>query len=521
MMRLSIRYIFSISFILILVPTMFVIKVEGSSELPPKWEYVAPEIDYFNLDGGFSQWSELTPVTITLDNMGRTGETMVLLAYFAYNDSKLYIGLYIPKQDIVVYGIEIIFIGNNGIFDGIIVDSSLREARDVAYVNTTHVAFDTDLGGYEDVNVQISEEGDDEFYMIVDDVRYPHSDLDSDWEFDDGDSVAVVFQTWGNKVKDMTNRPNFSTVVNNFNYLRLSINHDTGESIELVYPGDMSELSDVKFESYFIPKLDYVLDGKKDERFWQNIPSYTITTVLISKTASGSILNSPDPKTKTITCTFANDKHDLLIHLEIQQEEGDTNIDDLLLILGKEESSLQIATSQILVCKVNPSGTPLVFSTIRANISSAGINPREDPCGIVYFNISHWSDASGHFDLYEGDCSPFVPFTATVSIEIILTIIGNGEDGEEQHFLNPLSPQGYINGIHALSDDEVMAGEPAELYGEINLAEDQLKYVIHEIKFSDETFETTKTVEYELTSTLIIFSLLIILEVILVRKKKN
>ena len=520
-MKSPIKYILFVSLILVLAPTMFVIKVEGSSELPPKWEYVVAKLDYLSLDGGLSQWSDVDPVTITLENMNGNGQTFIVEAYYGYFESKLYIGCLIPEQDITVYGIEIIFIGNDGIFDGIIVDSSLREARDVAYVNTTHVTFDTDLGGYEDVNVQISDDGEDEFYMIVEDIRYPENDIDSDWEFDEGDSVAVVFQVWGNKVKDLTNRPNFSTVVNNFNYLRLSINHDTGIPIELVYPGDMSEMSDVKFESHFKPKLEYVLDGMKDEKLWESVPSYQITTVFISKTAAGSILNSPDPKTRSVTCSFANDRKNLLIHLEIQQNDDDPHINDAILIFGKEANSLQNVASQIFVCRVNPSGTPLVFSTIRANMSRAGINSMEDSYGIAYFNISNWSDASGHFDLYEGECSPFVNLIAAISIEIVLPIIGSGENGEEQHFLNPLSPQGYINGIHPLSSDEVMAGEPAEPYGEINMAEDQLKYVIHELQLSDETFETTKTVEYQFTKTFCIIILIIGVQVIILRKSRK
>jgi hypothetical protein len=124
--------------------------------------------------------------------------------------------------------------------------------------------------------------------------------------------------------------------------------------------------------------------------------------------------------------------------------------------------------------------------------------------------------------LYEGDCSPFVSFATSISIEIVLAIIGSGEDGEEQHFLNPLSPQGYINGIQPLSDDEVMAGEPAEPYGEISLAEDQLKYVIHKLEFSNETYETpTKKLEYEFLNAFIFIVIIIGVQTILTRKSRK
>ncbi len=519
-MKKTIKYFFSIIFVLIFCSTLIVVNVEGNNEIPPRWEYVAPEADYLTLDGGLSQWSDIDPVTIILENMSRTGESLLMLAYFAFNDSKLYIGLYIPKQGVTIYGIEIIFIGNNGVFDGVIVDSELHEARDVAYVNSTHVAFDTDLGGYENVNVQQTDVGEDEFYMIIDDIRYPESDLDSEWEFDDGDSVAVVFQAWVSKEKDLTNRPNFSTYVNNFNYLRLSIKYDTGLPIELKYPFEMSKLSGVEFNSYYRSKLEYVLDGKKDEAMWKGVPSYPVITVLMCKTAAGSLLNSDDPKTKKVNCSFVHDNTNLLIHLEIQQEEGDTSLSDLLLFFGKEPNSLECFSSDTLVCRVNPYGTHYAFTTNKANVSLPGIIPQSDSSGIIFFNVSSWDDASGHFDLYEVECSPFVVLPTATSIEILLPLFRTEEEGGEIHFLNIEDPQLYVDGIKPFSSDESMAGEEAEPYGVVEIIEDQIKFIIHKINFTKETEETTET-EFELVNTLVIISLFIGVEAILIKKSRK
>ena len=238
------KFFSSILLILILVSTLNVLIIEGSNEILPKWEYVAPQIDDIDLHGGVSQWSDYTPIAITLQDISGSGVSLLLDAYFGYNATHLFIGLLIPDQEVTVYGVEIIFIANGDIYDGIIVDTDLQEGRDVTYVNTTHVAFDTDLGGLEFVSVDITDYGEEEFYMIVDDVRYPSQDMESDWDFDDGDSAAVVFQAWGNKEKNATNRPNFSTVVNDFNYLRLSINYDNGDSLALLNPTNIGKMSD-------------------------------------------------------------------------------------------------------------------------------------------------------------------------------------------------------------------------------------------------------------------------------------
>ncbi|MHA1954846.1 MAG: hypothetical protein ACW96U_12970, partial [Candidatus Heimdallarchaeaceae archaeon] len=294
------------------------VKAQPITDLEPTWEVIAHEIPPFTLHEIISQWSEFGPTKSFLVDLSQSGETLEIEAYFGYNDSKLFIGLLIPKgDDQIVNGVEIIFY-NDHVFDGIIVDSELQEARDVAYVNHTYVAYDTDLGGREDVSVAISDEGDNEFYWIVEETRFPEGDLDSDWEFDEGDSVAVVFQAWVNKPRDDDTRPNYSTAGPDFNYLRLSIKEDNGWLIDPAIPWDLIyEESDLPEVSYHEREQNVTLDGKRDEDCWIKASSSKTKLFLASKTASTSLLHSTDPSYIEVTITFTYDKDYLYMFLEI------------------------------------------------------------------------------------------------------------------------------------------------------------------------------------------------------------
>jgi hypothetical protein len=494
------------------------IEVRSNSGLVPKWEYVAPELTYLSPDGGLSQWSDLEPVAITLENISGSGDTFPLQAYFAYCESELYIGLLLPKREGTVSGVELIFIGNNGVFDGIIVDSDLMEGRDVAYVNNSHVAFDSDLGGREGVDVTISDEGDNEFYMIVEETNFPEGDLDTDWEFDEGDSVAVVLQAWVDKDKNMTNRPNFSTVVFDFNFLRLSIKVDIPDKeVDLHNAINPGKYSETKFSSYYGDELEIILDGKKDEDFWKHATTFEISSCLINQKSASSLYNTEEPSSRSVNCTLANDKDNLYLFLEMEKESADSSLYDLLLVLGNNKNCLYNLSSHLFVCKINPSEGSYIYLGLTADFIFPGII--SDGTSIVS-TVSTWSIQGLTYDSFNifGD-------HGIMGAELKLPLFEINENSEGTQEID------FTGGEVVIVDMtyEIIENEPIDPYDNpwsVMIREgDQLKFVIHEIEVNDETFETT---DFETTETpfdleiviITIFSILP-LEVILLRKRRK
>ncbi len=480
--------------------TLNFLNMEVTAEIEHSWAYIAPELDYITLDGGLTQWSDFTPISITLDNVSMTGETFQIQAYFAYYGSILYIGLLIPKTSNTVYGAELVFIGNNGTFDGIIIDSELMEGRDVTYLNTTHIAYDSDLGSIENVNVSISDEGDDEFYMIAKETRYPEGNLEGSWEFDEGDSVAVVFQLWVNKIKTNTNRPNFSTGVFKFNYLRLSIKYNLNhKQIELHNSINPGKYNSSVIRSLFTDELDFVLDGKKDESFWEHATSFKIINYLNSKSALNSIQNSVNPDSINVTCTFANDHDNFIMHLEIQKLISNSTIGELSIVFGIDENCLYNLNSQLLICRIRPSVGACFISELHADIRNPGIIsdiPSDD--FIILSSIKTWNIQGLEYESFGtfGDSS-------VEGVEVNIPILSSAQ-ADIPPLISPESSRNLYIADLTLSVNYSYPSDPrSHPFSYIRSEDGQLRFTIHQIDLSENTFEIGK-IDYNLPITIVV-----------------
>ena len=90
------KFFFSLVFLLILGSSLSIQKINASSDLSPSWVYVASELETFDLYGDMSQWIDIAPANISLDNVDGTDETLSLSAHFGYNSSHLFVGISIP-----------------------------------------------------------------------------------------------------------------------------------------------------------------------------------------------------------------------------------------------------------------------------------------------------------------------------------------------------------------------------------------------------------------------------------------
>jgi hypothetical protein len=461
-----------------------------------QWEYIAPEMDGFDLYGGMSQWSDYEYEIVFLEDIGGSGEVFVLNVYFGYNSSHLFIGIINPDQGKAAYGFEIVFITAGDFYHGIEIDSELEEGREITFVNSTYVAYDRELGGMESVDVNKEEVYSDEHYLIADDIRFPQQGLEGYWEFDEGDSIAVIFQAWVHEEKTNTNRPNFSTAVDGFNYLRLSIGHDAGYPLDIhsLFPSSTGQVSDEDLVAKKVSDLNYVLDGKKDEDFWKNTPILPVETVQILELAAGHLLSEVD--TRNCNISSAYDDNDLLIHIEAQKKGADSSLEELILILGEDKKCWYNLSSELIVCKITPTDGCYIFNASTVDLMTDAIVPEDVSTGIIYFEVEDWADASGHFDLYEGESSPIMETEFSSSVEFIIPLVEN-------------KPTDFP-GLFAFSnpDDIVVAHltlditpvEPADPYhnffSEMTLEADQLIHILHELNFSDDTGETT-TLEFD------------------------
>jgi hypothetical protein len=511
------KILFSLVFSLIFGSSLSVLQIDASSNLPPSWTYVASELETFDLYGDMSQWIDVTPANISLKNLDDTEESLSLSAHFGYNSSHLFVGISIPNQGVTVYGIEIIFIIKGG-YDGIVVDSMTQEGRDVTYVNTTYVAFDSDLGGSELIEVNVEDYGEEELYMITDDVRYPSGDLESDWDFDDGDSVAVVFQAWVNETKDDTNRPNYSTTADSFNYLRLSIGHDGGQPLELhsLFPSSFGMISDKEVVSKKVSELDCTLDGKKDEDFWETAFILLLEIVLVNKYAITPPQVHSVPDDLNISLSSIYDDDDLLVHIDVHKENTISKMEELILILGEDGDSFYNLTSEHLVCKITPT-TSHIFSALTTELMTAGIVTGSDPTGLIFFDVPNWADASGHFDLYEVESGHIVESVDRSSVEFIIPIVKNHPDDRLGLFMFNHPSELTIEGLTI----RVNESEPSDPYpnpwSEVILEEDQLKIIMHKLNFSTEISTPTRTISLFSIS---VFTLIPIVWVLTIRKRK-
>lgn len=498
-----------------------VIKAQPTSDLEPTWEVVAPELPYISLHSVLSDWSEIGPTETFLVDLSQPEEILEIQAYFGYNDSKLLIGLLIPKgDDQIVNGIEIIFY-NDHVFDGIIINSELHEARDVAYVNHTYVAYDSDLGGREDVNVEITDEGDDEFYMIVDETRFPEGDLDSDWEFDEGDSVNVIFQAWINKPIDAFSRPNFSTAGPDFNYLRLSIKEDNGWLVDPSPPWDLiwDEEIELPEVSYHEREENITLDGKKDEDCWIHASSSKTKLYLVSKTAPTSLLNLPDPVDPSIsyfdvTITFTYNLDYLYMFLEIPHESNDTNLEELILIFGNDKLCLQNLSATLLLVKINPSDESFVCSGINAELRVPGIVPIISP---DYYGVVSTVQTYGIQGL---EYARFRDFGShgVENVEVRIPVFGIASGA-----VRPLTDSDNPGNLYlAEMTLRVIDLDPSAPYDNpwsaVTLENEQLYFNLYKITFSTETSTPTRTISFSGTA---VFILLPFVWVLIARRKRS
>jgi hypothetical protein len=490
-----------------------VVKTQPIIDLGPTWEVVASELPDITLHSVFSDWSEVGPTKIFLVDLSQTGETLEIQTYFGYNDSKLLIGLLIPKSDEqVINGVEIIFY-NDHVLDGIIIDSELQEARDVAYVNHTYVAYDTDLGGREDVNVVITDEGDNDFYMIVDETRFPEGDLDSDWEFDDGDSVAVVFQAWVNKPMDNFNRPNYSTAGSDFNYLRLSIKEDNGWLIDPAPPWDlMWEESDLPEVSYHERETNVTLDGKKDEDCWLDASSSKIKLFLVSKTAPTSLLHTADPSYIEVTITFTYDKDYLYMFLEIPHESNDTNLEELILLFGNDKHCLQNLSAPLLLIKINPTEESFARSGINAELRVSGIVPVISP---DYYGVVSTVQTYGIQGLEYANFRDFGSRTIE-NVEVKILDFGIAS-GAIRPFTDSDSPGSlYLSEMTIRISDLDPTAPYDNPWSAMTLEDEQLYFNLYKIIFPNETSTPTRTISFFSTT---VFTLLSVMWVLTIRKR--
>lgn len=516
--KISKRIFFILLLLLVLGITPVKTKSQSDGILLPKWEYIASEIDYIRPDGGFSQWSDLTSIDITLEDLSGSGKTLVIQAYFCYNDTKLYVGLLVPKETGDVSGLELIFLDDSDVVDGIIVDTDLQEGRDVVYVNHTYVAFDSDLGGREAINVQISDEGDDEFYMITDDIRYPDEDLDGYWNFDDGDSYAVIFQAWVDKPKDDVNRPNFSTATTEFNYLKLSIKEDHGWLPVPEIPWDLMWDEDLGLPevSWYEREEDVTLDGKKDEEYWTQASTSNIDLFLVSRDNSSSILHSTDPAKFNVSISFFADKSNLYMFLEIVHGSDDDQLEQLSIVLGNEANCLVNLSAPLIQIVINPTNGSYLRSGTNAQLRIPGIVPTFSP---DYYGIVSTVNTYGIKGLEYGTFRTFGPH-GVESVEVKIPIFGSTVEG-----IPALIPPEEVKpcyiiecALWPLPPDSSTPND--DFYSAITLEEDQLHFKIYKIKLTSESSIPTRT-NLVFSANVFAFLPLVWVLTLLQRKKKQ
>ncbi len=505
------KILFSLIFILVLISTLRITQIEAANSIVQQWEYIAPEMDSFDLYGGISQWDIDEAERVFLKDIEGSEEVFVMDVYFGYNSTHLFIGIVNPDQGKKAYGFEIVFISDGDIYHGIVVDSVLEEGREITFLNTTHVAFDRDLGGTEFVDVNKEDVIFDEHYLIADDIRYPQQGLEGYWDFDAGDSAAVIFQAWVHEEKDATNRPNFSTAVDGFSYLRLSIGYDGGYPLDLhsLFPSSTGQVSNKDIIAKKSSELNYVLDGNKDEDFWKTTQTQPVEISQIVDLAAGYLLPSGD----SITCNFSSvyDDSDLLIHIAVQKEHADTSLEELTLLLEESDDSWYNLSSNHLVCHITPTGYH-IFEAQTAELLTNGLASERDLTGLIFLDIANWANASGHFDLYEGEGGTIVESDTDFLVEFIVPI--KKEESSNQIGIDISGSPNVILAVNAVYEAKtgVLIGWTMEA--------DQVKIIMHKMIFSDDDDETT-TLDLNFTEISSIILIFTVIEVMILRESRK
>jgi hypothetical protein len=410
--------------------------------------------------------------------------------------------------------VEIIF-HNNDVFDGIIVDTDLQEGRDVAYVNHTYVAYDSDLGGQEDVSVAISDEGDNDFYMIIEETNIPEEDIENDWVCEEGDTVAVTVQSWVDIAKTPNDRPNYSSG-NPGNMGAITIRCSIGPTSTDLYSNwyKTSQGKDIKGHYFLDSASEPVIipNGKKDEDCWTLASSNKTKLYLVSKTSPSSLLHSADPAYKEVEISIIHNKRHLYIFLEIYHEDNDTNLEEMIMVFGNDNLCLQNLSAPLLLVKINPTNGSYTRSGINAELRIPGVVPNLSP---DYYGVVSTVQTYNIQDLEYGTFRDFGPH-GVESVEVKLPIF----DLAPSSFLpetDPVTDLFFNLAEWAIWDDSDSSNPYDGYYSAMTFEEDQLHFTLHKIELSDETSTPTRTNSFFSTT---VFILIPVVWVITLRKRK-
>ena len=494
----------SIIILLLIICSCFYISqvsVCTGNTIQPAWSYIAEEKNDIVLDGSLTDWSDVQLSSVTLFNSKNPKEELSIDLYFCYNETNLYCGTSIPDDLGTVHGLEVIFFGVSGVYDGVVIDADKQEGYDEAFPHRLIIRKDIEIGGEENTKSASVISSDKTVFEFAKSIS-SDDERGLDFSLNEGDSIAVICQAWIGKSIEEKERPNFSTIGNYFNYLRLSINQDEELQLFLFYP-TMHTADGGDLESYFIVdslEFESTLDGQRNEEYWYGVPFHISNFAILEfqniekENIKEEYSTDQTSIYREVRISMINDHDDILVYLEIENIEPKIIIEDIFISFGKDEDYLNRIDSINLVSKINKE-EHIIYSGNRSDFNSVGF--MEDEYAVFdYLNIPYYREPE-HYGLFEADSSP---------------IIYSNVEGDEYwsvEFTLPFLKSPSLGGLFSFNFAEgdvcimdmtlnVTPVNPADPYNyyymkDINLEEDIIKIITHRINFSVEPEDTTTT----------------------------
>jgi hypothetical protein len=513
------RKIFSFCLILIIfsIANTFTYYNVKSDIILPAWTYIASEKNDVVLDGELDEWGTIITKVEAYNILEETSESLEIEANFGYNESGLHAGISVPHDFGIAYGLEMIFFGIEGVYDCVVIDADKNESYDQAIVDCVSNKKDVEIGGEDNLKSSSLISRSNTVFELSKSLS-SEDEKGLDINLKEGDSIAIIFQMWiGSRINE-SKSPNYSSLDQDFSYLRLSIEQDDGSELHEFFPRSYHSNGE-DLESYFTVdslEVEAALDGRKPEEHWNSAKIYRLNFSLLDLNDTEQEYSTDQISIfKEVVISIVNDEDDIIIHLQIENMFPKMPIKELYISFFKEEEGMYNPAATQIVSRLK-NEEHVIFGGHTSDFYTPGFMI-ENYENYDYFNVPHFRDPEV-YGIYESESSPIINTTVDgvdyQCIEFSLPFLKPPQTiGNLFHF-------DYTNGDVCVKDLTLIVSpaEPADphynpFFKEINLNEEIMEIIRHRINFSEEAEETTKSGHHFSSFTIITISSLLIVYV--------